>query len=205
MIRRLVANILSRPRVFEWQQRFCNNYGAVKYHFTNHLAVSGKDILDIGCSTGNCASAILSMEQNRYVGIDIMPGYIELARRWHQSGSFLEMDARKLAFPDDSFDIVMFIAALHHMGDQLVKDCMREIRRVLRRDGIVLCAEPVFTKGRFLSALLLSFDRGKHIRTESGYRALCDGFEIGESSYFDLSVHRFCSFILRPRSQANAA
>jgi ubiquinone/menaquinone biosynthesis C-methylase UbiE len=205
MISRLASALLSRPRVFEWQQRLCNNYGAVKRHFAKHLDVAGKDILDVGCSTGNCAGAILPMKHNRYVGIDILPAYIELARRWHPAGSFMAMDARSLGFPDGSFDLIMFIAALHHMDDELVGSCMREIRRVIRRDGVVLCAEPVFTKGKLLSTLLLHCDRGKHIRTESGYRALFDGFAIAEASYFHLSVHRFCSFLLRPTALANAA
>jgi ubiquinone/menaquinone biosynthesis C-methylase UbiE len=205
MINRFIGSLLAQPRIFEWQQRLCNDYVAVKNHFAKQLDVAGKDILDIGCSTGNCASAILPMERNRYVGIDIVPGYIELARRWHRSGTFIEMDARSLLFPDSSFDVIMFIAALHHMDDGLVRDCMRQIRRVIRRDGVVLCAEPVFTKGRFLSTVFLRLDRGKYIRTEASYRALFEGFVIGESSYFDLSIHRFCSFILRPRSVAKAA
>jgi SAM-dependent methyltransferase len=205
MISRLVGSFLAWPRIFEWQQRICNNYGAVRRHFERYLDVAGKDFLDVGCSTGNCASAILPMDRNGYVGIDIVPGYIELARRWHPSGTFKEMDARRLAFSDGSFDLILFIAALHHMDDEVVRDCMKEIRRVIRRDGTVLCAEPVFARGRFLSTLLLHCDRGKHIRTESGYRALFDGFLIAESSYFDLSVHRFCSFVVRPKTIANAA
>jgi ubiquinone/menaquinone biosynthesis C-methylase UbiE len=205
MMNRLLASLLSRPRVFQCQQRFCNNYGAVKDHFARHVSVRGKDILDIGCSTGNCASAVVPMEHNRYVGIDIVPGYIDLARRWHHGGSFMQMDARDLAFANRSFDLVLFIATLHHMDDRLVRDCFREVRRVIRRDGIVLCAEPVFTRRRVLSTLFLYADRGKHIRTESGYRGLFDGFVVSEASSFDFSIHRFCSFVLRPEALAMAA
>jgi ubiquinone/menaquinone biosynthesis C-methylase UbiE len=205
MMNRLLASLLSRPRVFQWQQRFCNDYRAVNEHFARYVGVSGQDILDIGCSTGNCASAVVPLERNRYVGIDIVPGYIELARRWHRAGSFMHMDARNLAFRDGSFDLVLFIATLHHMDDLLVRDCFREVRRVIRRHGIVLCAEPVFSRERALSTLLLHADRGKHIRTENGYRALFDGFLVSEASYFDFSVHRFCSFVLRPEAIAKVA
>jgi ubiquinone/menaquinone biosynthesis C-methylase UbiE len=201
----IVTRFLSRPRIFQWQQRLCNNYGAVKSHFAQYLDTSDKDILEIGCSTGNCASALVAMERNRYVGIDIVPGYIELARRRHYAGTFIEMNGRKLAFPNNSFDLILFIAALHHMEDQLVQACLAEVRRVIRSDGMVLCAEPVFTKGRAFSTLLLTLDRGKHIRTEQGYRALFDGFVIADTNYFDFSIHRFCSFILRPGRLARAA
>jgi ubiquinone/menaquinone biosynthesis C-methylase UbiE len=205
MIHGMVTRFLSRPWIFQWQQRLCNNYAAVKEHFARQLDVSNKDILEIGCSTGNCASALVHMERNRYVGIDIVPGYIELARRRHPAGTFTEMNARSLAFPDSSFDLILFIAALHHMEDQLVRDCLAQVRRVIRSDGMVLCAEPLFTKGRALSTLLLTFDRGKHIRTEERYRALFDGFVMADANYFDFSIHRFCSFVLRPERLAKAA
>jgi ubiquinone/menaquinone biosynthesis C-methylase UbiE len=205
MIHGTVTRFLSQPRVFQWQQRLCNNYAAVKEHFARHLEGLDKDILEIGCSTGNCGSALVSMERNRYVGIDIVPGYIELARRRYPAGRFMAMDARSLAFPSTSFDLVLFIAALHHMEDGLVRDCLAEVRRVIRGDGIVLCAEPVFTRGRTLSTLFLTFDRGRHIRTEHGYRALFDGFVISDTNYFDFSLHRFCSFVLRPGRLAQAA
>jgi ubiquinone/menaquinone biosynthesis C-methylase UbiE len=196
---------LSQPRIFQWQQQLCNNYGAVKEHFASYLDVSGRDVLDIGCSTGNCAAAIVPMERNRYVGIDIVPGYIELARKRHPAGSFLCMDARALTFRDNSFDLITAIATLHHMSDELINDCLKEVRRVLRADGIVLCAEPLFTRGRPLSNLLLTFDRGKFIRAREGYQALFRGFDLSEVRYFDFSIHRFCSFILRRKALAKAA
>jgi ubiquinone/menaquinone biosynthesis C-methylase UbiE len=205
MMHGIVASFLSRPRIFQWQQRLCNNYGAVKEHFAQYLEISDLDILEIGCSTGNCARALVPMERNRYVGIDIVPGYIDLARRRHPAGSFRQMDGRSLAFTENSFDLILFIAALHHMEDQLVRACLVEVRRVIRSNGMVLCAEPVFTKGRPLSTALLTFDRGRHIRTEQGYRALFDGFVISATNYFDFSIHRFCSFVLRPGRLAQAA
>jgi ubiquinone/menaquinone biosynthesis C-methylase UbiE len=201
----MVSRLLSQPRLFQWQQRLCNNYGAVREHFATYLDVSGKDILDIGCSTGNCASTIVPMARNRYVGIDIAADYIELARKQYPAGSFLHMNARKLTFKENSFDVVTFIASLHHMSDELISACLKEVRRVLRTDGVVLCAEPVFTKGRRLSTLFLNCDRGKYIRAREGYQALFHGFHVSEARYFDFSIHRFCSFILRREAVVNVA
>src|SRR5260370_41313836 len=127
------------------------------------------------------------MERSRYVGIDIVPGYIELARQRYPAGSFLHMDARKLTFQDNRFDLVTLIATLHHLDDELIRACLKEVKRVLRADGVVLCAEPMFTKRRPLSSLLLSMDRGKHIRTREGYQALFEGFHASEARAFDLS------------------
>jgi SAM-dependent methyltransferase len=199
MLNRIMDGFLSRPRVFEWQQRLCNNYSAIGKEFHSFLDVRDKDILDIGCSTGNCARTIISMENNRYVGIDISREYVELARQRHPQGNFQEMDARRLAFRDHNFDIILFIASLHHMDDEVIRDCTKEIRRVIRKDGVVLCAEPVFAKSRLISTFVLHLDRGRHIRSEEAYRSLFDDFVVCRASQFDFSIHRFCSFVLRPR------
>jgi ubiquinone/menaquinone biosynthesis C-methylase UbiE len=106
------------------------------------------------------------------------------------------MDARQLAFPDQTFDVVLFVGALHHMPDVVVGDCFHEIHRVLRPDGVVLCAEPMFSKS-WLSSVLLRNDRGEHIRTPQGYQELFTDFRIARESSFRFSVHQFCSFVLR--------
>jgi ubiquinone/menaquinone biosynthesis C-methylase UbiE len=196
---------LSPAVLFELQQRLCNNYTAIRDHFRDYLDVHDRDILDVGCSTGTCASVAVRMDQNRYIGIDVAPQYVRLAARRHPAGKFLTMDARQLSFADNSFDVVMFIGVLHHMDDQLIKDCLKDIRRVLRRDGVVLCAEPVFTPGKLLSTVLLTCDRGRHIRNEAGYRGLFDGFAIASQRYFSFSIHRFCSFVLKKPALALVA
>lgn len=195
-MRKIVNALLAHPLIFEWQQRLCNNYSAIRDHFADHLQVAGKDILDIGCSTGTCASTVVDMANNRYVGIDIEPQYIQRATRRSPRGRFLTMDARALTFPDDSFDVILFVGALHHMDDGLIEQCFLQIKRVLRPDGVVLCAEPVFTEGKPLSRFLLLRDRGEFIRDEPGYRRLFGGFGILRQDYFSFSVHRFCSFVL---------
>jgi ubiquinone/menaquinone biosynthesis C-methylase UbiE len=193
---KLIHRLLDHPLVFDIQQKACNNYSGVREHFRDYLCTNNKDILDIGCSTGACASACVSMTDNRYMGIDIEPRYIEAARRRNPDGAFQVMDARRLMFPDQSFDVVLFVGALHHMDDGIIRDCFREIHRVLRPSGVVLCAEPVFSDS-WLSTLLLRNDRGEHIRTSAGYRALFGKYQIAREDEFRFSCHRFCSFVLR--------
>jgi SAM-dependent methyltransferase len=201
---KFLHRLLDHPRIFEWQQRLCNNYSAIRRHFSEYLEVSGKDVLDIGCSTGTCAATVVSMTDNRYTGIDIEARYVERARKLYPAGRFECMDARALEFDDDSFDVVMFVGALHHMDDGIVRDCFASIRRVLRPTGVVLCAEPVFTRGKFFSNLLLRNDRGRHIRDEPGYRGLFTGLHVARQDYFRLSIHRFCSFVLTKSAGQNA-
>ena len=196
--------LLNRAIFFELHQKLCNNYKAVGKEFEDYLKVRDKDILDIGCSTGTCAAAAVPMRDNRYVGIDIVPQYVELARKRNPHGQFLTMSAEQLSFPDSSFDIVLFIGVLHHMPTDLIQRCFKEVRRVLRSDGVVLCAEPVFTRGMLLSTILLSLDRGDYIRDEPGYRSLFSEFRIVRQSYFRFTAHRLSSYVLAKDSVALA-
>lgn len=197
--RKPIEKVLSLPLVFDFQQKFCNNYTAVRREFAEYLDTPGKRILDVGCSTGACARQVVDMEKNVYTGVDIDAQYIEKAARLYPAGTFMALDARSLPFESRSFDIVLFTGVWHHMDDGLIKDCLREVRRVLADDGVVLVAEPVFTPGWGWSNFLLGLDRGRHIRAEEGYRSLTDGFVVARQRFFKLSFHRFCSFVLKKR------
>ena len=49
-------------------------------------------------------------------------------------------DGEILPFVDKSFDLVLLIGVLHHLGDQ--STCLQEVRRVLREGGHVFICEP---------------------------------------------------------------
>ncbi len=197
LVVRAVDAVLRRPALFELQQRVSNDYGRVRQEFSGELAADGLRILDVGCSTGTCAGHVVDMERNEYVGVDADAGYVEIARRRHPKGRFVAMDARRMEFPDRHFDRVLFVGVLHHMDDELARDVLHDAHRVLRDDGCVLVAEPLFTRERHLSTLLLTFDRGRFIRDVSGYRGLFGPLREERHRTFDFSIHRFASFLLR--------
>lgn len=192
----IVARVLENPVIFAAQQKVCNNYKNFGIEFAEFLANGSLDILDVGCSTGTCAKTVIDMKRHRYTGIDIFPAYVAAASKDPKGGRFLNMDARNMSFPDESFDLAMYVGVLHHMDDETAKACLKETRRVLRRGGHVLVAEPVFTPGDWLSTFFLSRDRGEYIRKESGYRTLFEELGLVRERYFRLAVHRFCSFVL---------
>jgi ubiquinone/menaquinone biosynthesis C-methylase UbiE len=202
MLTRLAHRLLEVPVVFRIQQRMFNDYANVRATFEEYLAVEGKNILDVGCSSATCAGQIIDMERNTYVGVDIDPSYIELAKRSHPRGQFMKHDARALPFAPDSFDLVMFVGVLHHMDDGLSRSCMAEVQRVLRLTGVVLVAEPVFRLDWPVSSWFLERDRGKFIRERDEYRALLDGLSIVEEKTFRLSLHEFCGFVARKRRES---
>lgn len=196
MLRYLINKVLASPAVFDLQQRVCNSYKNVITEFTQHLDVKGKNILEVGCSTGVFARTEINMKDNNYFGIDIIAKYIKFAKKNSLFANFHCMDARKMEFEDEKFDVVIFNGVMHHMEDELIADCLNDVKRVLKSDGVVLVAEPVFTPNKLISNLLLSLDRGKYIRSQEGYAKLFSGFQVAREGFFDFSCHRFCSFVL---------
>lgn len=193
-----MLSLLSNPSVFHWQQKLCNTYDNVREEFIELLRKDGQSILDIGCSTGTAASQIVDFTKNKYVGIDIAARYVRYATKKFPTGTFKTMDARKMEFDAGTFDIAMFIGVLHHMNDETIIDCFREVRRVLKPNGKVIVAEPVFTPNELMSNILLSLDRGEYIRESGEYISLCNDFSIERTNYFRFSAHRFFSIVMKP-------
>lgn len=196
---RLINWVLASPQIFEAHQTKINHYENIEAEFHGFLTVGRLKILDIGCSTGTCASRIVDFSKNDYTGIDIHPGYAETAGKRFPQARFLSMDARQLQFADASFDLVVIVGVLHHMPDEVVLAALKEAARVLKPAGHILIAEPVFTPGRWISNFLNHLDRGRFIRSPDEYRRLLGVLNIERERYFDLDVtfckHRLLSFV----------
>lgn len=101
-------------------------------------AINGGDqprVLDIGVGAGRTVP-LLAPRAASYVGIDMAPRLVELARR--RFGADLRlMDARKLDFPDAAFDLVAFsyngIDAVGFEGRHAV---LAQVARVLAPGGV---------------------------------------------------------------------
>ncbi|MBI1377677.1 MAG: methyltransferase domain-containing protein [Frankiales bacterium] len=104
------------------------------------------DALEIGCGTG---FFLLNLKQagvlDRGHVTDLSPGMVEVAVR-NARGLGFEVegrvaDAESIPYDDDSFDLVVGHAVLHHIPDLDV--AMREVLRVLRPGGrFVFAGEP---------------------------------------------------------------
>ena len=115
----------------------------------NHLSsnLSNKVVLDYGCGRGEESLKYLKNDAKKVIGIDISPVYIESAIEKVVEGGFnpeqyefLTMDAHKLEFESNSFDLVIGQGILHHLEPEVA---LNEIYRVLRPKGRVVLLEPL--------------------------------------------------------------
>jgi ubiquinone/menaquinone biosynthesis C-methylase UbiE len=102
--------------------------------------------LELGCGTGffTLNLKLAGVIDEGHV-TDLSPGMVEVAKRnAHNLGFEVEgrvADAERLPYDDDTFDIVIGHAVLHHIPD--LDQSMREILRVLKPGGrFVFAGEP---------------------------------------------------------------
>jgi len=96
------------------------------------------DLLDVGCGTGTLAARLAS-EGYRVTGIDPSEGMLDVLRDGHPEVQAVQGTGTDLPFADDSFDVVMSVAVMHHVADPGdVRTTLGEMVRVCRPDGRIL-------------------------------------------------------------------
>ncbi len=138
--------------------------------------------LEIGAGTGyfglNLARAGVVGE---YVASDISSGMLdrlgETARRLDLDIETACCEATRLAFPDDSFDIVFGHAVLHHLPD--LAESFAEFRRVLKPGGVIaFCGEPSHYGDR-----LAEIPKRAAYRVSPAWRALMRASRAAQGGY----------------------
>ena len=113
--------------------------------------LSGLRILDVGCGDGKFAK-LLTGEAASATGIDPNPAAVENARSLVPEAKFVVGSAESLPFGDSSFDVVIFVNALHHVPAHLMAAALRESSRVLTPGGYLIVIEPL-AQGSFFEAM----------------------------------------------------
>jgi SAM-dependent methyltransferase len=105
-----------------------------------HLSI-GDSLLDIGCGPGTVTLDLArAVAPGRVIGIDLAETVIDDARALARESmvpdlSFETGDVYRLAFEDESFDVVYAHQVLQHLGDPVA--ALVEMRRVLRPAGLL--------------------------------------------------------------------
>ena len=155
----------SKDRSKKYFEKLSSNYSntfADKYTEPMHSSLlqelegeEFKVFLDVGCGIGTFLSMVLNKFDVKVSGIDISPGMIEKSKELLDGRADLKIgDSEHLPWSDKSFDIVTCNASFHHYPNpELV---LKEMRRVLRQDGIVIIADP-FTPNSLMRFFMNSF------------------------------------------------
>lgn len=109
----------------------------------------GDTVLDLACGPANQLAQVAVMNPRcRFIGLDASPSMLQEARATLQrlrvtNAELVQADMTDLsAFRSESVDCVVCTMSLHHLPDtQTLAEVMREIGRVLRREGGLYIAD----------------------------------------------------------------
>lgn len=105
--------------------------------------IENKEVLSIGCGSGEDSSYLKEQGAKRSVGIDLSKGLIEIAKESHKECEFEVMDMERLNFSDSSFDFVYSSLAIHYVENW--GNVFKEVFRILKPNSYFLfsCNHPV--------------------------------------------------------------
>lgn len=132
-------------------------------------AKKGDRVLDIGCGP---AEILGWMPEVDYVGFDMSPEYIGAAqKRWGDRGRFYCKRVSEESLDEHrDFDVVVATGVLHHLDDAEAEKLFRLAHAALVPGGRLITLDGCWAPGQSrIAKLLLSRDRGQHVRQKDAY------------------------------------
>lgn len=129
----------------------------------------GMRVLDAGCGTAYF-EAVMAPFGCQVTGVDLTPEMIEKGRdflkRHHVDADLYVMDAEKLAFPDETFDVVISRNLTWNLPNP--QNAYREWYRVLKKGGVLLNFDAEYAKNFY------RFDQKKNKAHEKLHKDMID-------------------------------
>ena len=105
----------------------------------NQLLGGRAQALDFGCGVGRITQA-LADHFDKVVGIDISEAMIAQANTLNRHGDRVRYVSGALSqFPDKTFDFAWTIYVIQHIPKSMQGKILRELVRVLKPDGLLMC------------------------------------------------------------------
>lgn len=138
-------------------------------------------ILDVGCGTG--ANLEMLSEFGAAEGVDVSPEALSFCEARGLKSVKLGA-AEALPYDDNSFDLVTGLDVVEHLDDDLAG--LKEMRRVLRRDGRSVLFVPAFM---FLWGVQDDISNHRRRYTLKGLKQVvrAAGFEVERATYVNIS------------------
>ncbi|MBT9315240.1 class I SAM-dependent methyltransferase [Leptothoe spongobia] len=132
--------------------------------------IIGNTVLDVGCGGGAYVN-FLAEQGLEVIGVDQYQDFLQVASEAQYQGSFVQADAAKLPFEENSFDSAYCFDVLEHVDDRKV---LKEISRVTSKRIILTVPQ----KDEHMEQFGLSFMTYRdptHLRyySEDSLRELC--------------------------------
>jgi ubiquinone/menaquinone biosynthesis C-methylase UbiE len=133
--------------------------------------INDKDkLLDFGCGNGRLLEFVYNEDLRvDYTGVDVSAQLIEIAQSKYKNEKFLIIgNEGEVPFGEGYFDTIFSIAVFHHFNPGMAKGALGEMRRVLKKDGVVIITAwhlwnkkriPFLVKAFFRKIIRLDFSK----------------------------------------------
>lgn len=130
---KFVSDEVLDARYFKALDRFDIRFARTMWIYDN--VRPGSTVLELGCGAGMLA--LLKRKGVTLTGVDLSEACVLAARRNRYDATF-SAELSSLPFPDDSFDYVVSLDVLGHVGMEEKDAVLAEIKRVLSPGGVTL-------------------------------------------------------------------
>lgn len=189
LIRKKLKNFYNQSA--EDFSRTRGNWWAGLDFIKEYIPKNGK-VLDFGCGNGRLLKFIKKDSiEIKYEGVDISERLIAIAQEKYPKRNFKVIEKEdSLPFDNDDFDTVIALAVFHHFNPEMAVGALREMQRVMKRDGVLILTAWNLWNRKYLKFLLKNIFRGKF-----EFSAMVS-FRAGDKKYW-----RYC-YWWRPASLA---
>jgi ubiquinone/menaquinone biosynthesis C-methylase UbiE len=192
--------LFNTPEFKLWAERDTQLSWAEQYLFEKFgpLLQADSRVLDIGTGNGRFLLALAQQGLHDLHGIDLAEKLLRVARaRARREGraiGFCRMDACRLGFPDQTFDLVLALQQIFSLLDTEPdrKNALQETYRVLKPKGLLVCSFLHYPGREFNKLLSLLVAPIKMLKSEYNYlnRQYLPYLRIGHKVNFNYLIYR---------------
>lgn len=169
----------------------------------------GMQVLDVGCGTGSLTIAAKHRlgKDGMVMGIDPSSNMVNLAQEKAEKEqvevAFQVGVIENIDFPENQFDLVLSSLMMHHLPNELKKDGLQEIYRVLKPNGILLIIE---MDSNTLSLASLIHGHSSQLSAELEYiRRYLESKDFGSVEHGNLNFRGFSYLKVQKRKIGGSA
>ena len=164
-----IYSLLSNTFLYSFVQRIMSGTSFREKIFKKYIKKDKSTVLDIGCGPADILDSLPSV---KYFGYDINSNYINHAKKKYKDRGnfyckkFTSADIKKLP----RFDHVLLFGILHHLNDDEIKNLMKLLKKILKKNGDIITEDPILIeKQNPIAKFIIKKDRGNNVRSKKEY------------------------------------
>ena len=178
----MINFLLKKPNLYRFYQKTVrakyDEFDFIKFIFQKNDFKNVR-MLDICCGDSYILKYISDFVDD-YLGIDNNDYYLKKCRNEWKKYNFINLDLNNINNIQNLVNFkpnfIFINGAIHHLDDKIVKLINSSILTNFPKSHF-LSVDPIKHNNNFLNSLMIKFDRGKFIRSQSHYAELMQSYD----------------------------